>query len=41
MGQDRLSNLKLLSIESDTLMDMSFDDIIHEFARSKARKFLM
>lgn len=41
MGHDRLSILALLSTESDTLLDMSFDDIIHEFARSKARKLLM
>ena len=38
MGQERLSNLAVLSIESSTLMEMSFDGIIQEFVKSKSRK---
>jgi len=40
MGQEILSNLALLSIESDTLMGMDFNDLINNFARSKTRKML-
>ena len=40
MGQERLSNLALLSIESETLMAMNFENVIHEFAISKARKLI-
>lgn len=40
MSQERLSNLALLSIESETLMAMNFENVIHEFAISKARKLL-
>lgn len=41
MGQKRLSNLALLSIESNTLMEMDFSKLIDEFAHSKARKMLI
>lgn len=40
MGQERLSNLALLSIESETLMAMNTENVIHEFAISKARKLI-
>lgn len=38
MGQERLSSLSLLSIESDLVRDMDFDDLINSFAARKARK---
>lgn len=38
MGQERLSNLSILSIEYDYLEHMSFDKIIDEFSLSKCRK---
>ena len=42
MGQERLSNLAVLSIESSTLMEMSFDGIIHELAKAnQVNDFLM
>jgi len=36
MGQDRLSNLALLSIESDILVEMDFNTVIKDFAHSKS-----
>lgn len=39
MGQDRLSNLALLSIERETLDKINFDDVIDKFATAKSRKF--
>ena len=41
MGQDRLSNLAPLSIESDTLVENDFGTVIKDFARSKSPKMLM
>ena len=38
MSQDRLTALSLLSIESEILRSLNFEDIIHEFATAKARK---
>ena len=38
MRNERLSNLALLSIESDVLRQIDFDDVINDFAALKARK---
>jgi hAT family C-terminal dimerisation region len=38
MGQERLCNLAIISIEQDILNEISFDDIIGEFANSKCRR---
>jgi hypothetical protein len=38
MLQERFTNLALLSIESDILREINFDDIINDFANRKARK---
>ena len=38
MGESRLSALSILSIESDLVEALSFDDIIYEFASMKARR---
>ena len=38
MGQDRLSDLALLSVEKETAEKIDFDDIINKFASMKARK---
>jgi hypothetical protein len=38
MGQDRLSYLSLLNIESDLLMDVDFTELIHGFAAAKSRR---
>lgn len=38
MADERLSSLSRLSIESDLLRSLNFDDIIQEFAEVKARK---
>jgi len=38
MCNDRLSHLVLMSIEADILHEISFDDLITEFARKKSRK---
>ena len=38
MGESRLSALSILSIESDLVQTLSFDDIISEFASMKARR---
>ena len=38
MGQDRLSSLSLLSIESDLLRNTDTDDVIKNFAKTKSRK---
>ena len=38
MGESRLSALSILSIESDLVDTLSFDDIISEFALMKARR---
>jgi len=41
MGHDRPTNLIILRIESDTLMEMDFDAVIKDFAHSKTRTVLM
>ena len=38
MTQNRLSKLSLLSIESDTLWELDFSEIINDFSLKKARK---
>ena len=38
MGQDRLSKLSLMSIESELLRTLDFKDIIDDFSKLKARK---
>ena len=38
MGQSRLSNLALLSIENGMVKDIDFDDVIDKFAALKTRK---
>ena len=38
MGQTRLSSLALLSIEKDLMREMTFEDVICEFANVKSRK---
>ena len=37
MGQERLSSVALLSIEDDLMREMSFEDVIYDFARAKSR----
>lgn len=37
-GQERLSNLSILSIESELASNINFDEIITDFANAKARK---
>ena len=38
MSEERLVGLTLLSIESDILRELHFDDVIDVFASQKARK---
>ena len=38
MGQQRLVDLVILSIERETLESTDFDDIIDKFVAAKARK---
>jgi hypothetical protein len=38
MAQDRLSYLRIVSIEYDIAKTIDFDDVIDEFASVKARK---
>ena len=38
MGEERLSSLALLSIENDLMREMSFEDVICDFAHAKSRK---
>ena len=38
MGQSRLSDLALLSIESELARNTDFDDVINGFAALKTRK---
>ena len=37
MGQSRLSDLALLSIENDVAKDIDFDQVIDKFAAMKSR----
>lgn len=38
MGQERLSDLGVLSIESEIVSNLCFDELIDNFAKSKCRK---
>ncbi|XP_065662549.1 uncharacterized protein LOC136085188 [Hydra vulgaris] len=38
MGQARLSSLALLSIENEVMREMTFEDVIVDFANTKSRK---
>ena len=38
MSQERLSALNILCIESDKLKQITFDELLHDFALTKARK---
>jgi len=38
MMQERLNCLSVMSIESDVLESLNFDDVIRDFAESKTRK---
>ena len=38
MSQERLSALSILCIESDKLKQINFDELLHDFALTKARK---
>ena len=38
MGQDRISDLALLSLEREVLDKINLDDVISQFAVAKARK---
>ena len=38
MGENRLSALAILSIESDLVESLSFDNMISDFALMKARR---
>jgi hypothetical protein len=38
MGQDRLSALSVLAIESELVKLLEFDDIVDTFAKKKSRK---
>ena len=38
MTQERLNYLSLMSIESDILMELDFEEVIEDFARQKSRK---
>ena len=41
MGQDRFSNLALLSIERETLECINFDEVIDTFASAKVRRIYL
>ena len=41
MGQDRFSNLALLSIERESLESINFDEVIDAFASVKARRMCL
>eukprot|EP00079_Xenopus_tropicalis_P035792 XP_017949563.1 PREDICTED: zinc finger MYM-type protein 1-like [Xenopus tropicalis] len=41
MGQERLSNLSILSIEHEMARKIDFDDVIDHFAAMKARKIAL
>ena len=41
MGQERLPSVALLSIENDLMREMSFEDVIYDFAHAKSRKFFI
>ena len=41
MGQVRLNNLAILSIEHEVARDLNYTDVIDSFAAAKARKVLL
>lgn len=41
MSDDRLNNLSILSIESDILNELKFDEIIDQFVNLKYRKVVV
>ena len=41
MGQERISNLMMLSIENDLAKSLSHDEVIYNFASKKVRKFYL
>uniref|UniRef100_A0A673NLW3 TTF-type domain-containing protein n=1 Tax=Sinocyclocheilus rhinocerous TaxID=307959 RepID=A0A673NLW3_9TELE len=41
MCQERLNSLSLMSIESELLKELSFDEVVDDFARRKTRKKLL
>jgi len=41
MGQERLSNLALLSIERENVENINFDDVIDQCATVKSRKMYL
>ena len=41
MGQERLTSLSIVSIEYDVASSLNYDDIIDDFASSKARKIYL
>ena len=38
MGQNRLSALSLMAIESDLVKELDFEDLVADFAKAKSRK---
>ena len=38
MGQNRLTNLAILSIEKEETESLGFDEVINQFAPTKSRK---
>ena len=38
MGQERSSNLALLSAERDLTKTLNYDDVIHSFASARAKR---
>jgi len=41
MGQERLNNLAILSIEHEVAHDLNYTDVIDSFAAAKARKVVL
>jgi len=41
MGQERLNNLAILSIEHEVARDLNYTDVIDSFAAAKARKVVL
>lgn len=41
IGQERLTNMSIISIEKDVAKTLNYDDIIDVFANEKARKIIL
>ena len=41
MSKERLSALSILSVESDKFKQINFDELLHDFASTKARKKIL